>query len=94
MVGTSLSAKVEYLSYTHTIYMYCIIPYRSTGCFEKSSEEGYIRFREPGTTETNMIYKRNQPIKLVGASIRRGAFIGDNTVHAIIRAYAHIQRRH
>ncbi len=27
-----------------------------------------------------MIYKRNWPSKLGGASIRRGAFIGDNTV--------------
>ncbi len=40
------------------------------------------RFREPGATITNMIYyKRNRPSKLGGASIRRGAFIRDNTVH-------------
>ena len=37
--------------------------------------------REPGATVTNMIYRRNWPSKLGGASIRRGAFIGDNTVH-------------
>ncbi len=40
----------------------------------------YIRFREPGATVTNMIYKRNRPSKLGGASIRRGVSIGDNAV--------------
>ena len=57
-----------------------IIPNRSTGCLDKSPGGGYIRFREPGATVTNMIYNRNRPSKLGGASIRRGAFIGDYTV--------------
>ncbi len=60
---------------------YRIIPNRSTGCLNKSLEGGYIRFREPGATVTNMIYKRNRTSKLGGAFIRSGAFIGDNTVH-------------
>ncbi len=59
---------------------YRIIPNRSTGCLDKNPGGGYIRFREPGTNATNITYKRNQPSKLGGASIRRGAFIGDNTV--------------
>ena len=65
--------------------MYRIIPNRSTGCLDKSLEGGYIRFREPGATVTNIIYKRNRPSKLGGASIRRGAFIGDNTVCFIMK---------
>ena len=59
---------------------YPIIPNRSTGCLDKSAGGGYIRFREPGATVTNMIYKRNWSSKLGGASIRGSAFIGDNTV--------------
>ncbi len=59
---------------------YRIIPNRSTGCLDNSPGGGYIRFGEPGATITNMIYKRNQSSKLGGAFIRRGAFIGDNTV--------------
>ena len=60
--------------------IYRIIPNRSTGYLDKRPEGAYIRFREPGSTVTNMIYKRNRPSKLGGASIRRGAFTGDNTV--------------
>ncbi len=63
--------------------LYHIIPNRSTGCLDKSPGGGYIRFREAGVIVTNMTYKRNQPSKLGGASIRRGAFIGDNTVIVI-----------
>ncbi len=65
---------------SEAILAYRIIPNRSTGCLDKNPGGGYIRFREPGTTATNMTYKRNRPSKLGGASIRRGAFIGDNTV--------------
>ncbi len=62
------------------VRIYRIIPNRSTGCLDKSPVGGYIRFREPGASVTDMIYKRNRRSKLGGASIRRGAFIGDNTV--------------
>ncbi len=64
----------------HFSFVYRIIPNRSTGCLDKSPGGCYIRYREPGATVTNIIYKRNRPSKLGGASIRRGAFIGDNTV--------------
>ncbi len=72
---------------------YRIIPNRSTGCLDKSLEGGYIRFREPGATVTNIIYKRNRPSKLGGASIRRGAFIGDNTVYICVH-YTHDSLHH
>ena len=62
------------------VFAYRIIPNRSTECLDKSPGGGYIRFREPGATVTNFIYKRNRPSELGGASIRSGAFIGDNTV--------------
>ena len=51
-------------------HKYRIIPNRSNGGLDKSPGGGYIRFREPGATATNMIYKRNWPSKLRGASIR------------------------
>ena len=69
------------LQFVLKLIAYRIIPNRSTGCLDKSQGRGYIRFREPGATVTNMIYKRNRPSKLGGASIRGGAFIGDNTVY-------------
>ena len=73
--------RQKYVHSFHTCIMndmiiYHILHNRSTGCFDKSPGEGYIRFREPGATVTNMIHKRNWLSKLRGASIRGVPFWG------------------
>ena len=76
-VGKLLNSS---LGYTGCLKMmatqYCIIPNRSTGCLDKSPRGCYIRFREAGTTVTNVIYRRNGRSELEGASIRRVPLLG------------------
>ncbi len=54
----------------------CIYINRSTGCKSPRGRGGYIRFREPGTTEQTWYIRETQLLKLGGASIRMDAFTG------------------
>ena len=58
------------------VHSVLIIPNISTRCLDKNPGGGYIRFREPIATVTNMMYKINWPSKLGGVLL-----LGDNTVN-------------
>ena len=64
--GMTLTVELVFYYLRIVFLNYPIIPNRSTGCLDKSPGGGYIIFREPGATVTNMIYKRNWSSKLGG----------------------------
>ena len=66
------------------------IPNRSPGGLDESLGGDFIRFREPGATLTNAIYKRNLPSKLGALLSGWVPLIGIQRYHPLLWVYIHI----